>query len=228
MQRRTILDSVTSVALLAAAVVVLWVNGPRLFVAKTEGLPKVAMPKEPLDLGGRALHGNSSADTVLIEFADVQCPFCAAFSRQTMPEIETRYVSTGKLLVGFVHVPLSIHPFALRAAQSLECADSQGAFWTLLPLLFDSPGSQLSDIVVRDSAQRLGLNLAVFDLCLQQPPSEKIEKDRKMAEALGVKGTPFFVIGRRLSDGRVRATALIDGARPTPEFTRILDAATAK
>jgi hypothetical protein len=71
-------------------------------------------------------------------FSEFQCPFCAKFAANIFPELTTKYVDTGRVLVSFRHFPLEqIHPQALQAAQAAECAHLQGRFAKMHDLLFE-------------------------------------------------------------------------------------------
>ena len=50
-----------------------------------------------LDIAGTPVKGPKDAKVVLVEFSDYQCPFCARFTRDTIPQVQTDYVDTGKI-----------------------------------------------------------------------------------------------------------------------------------
>ncbi len=221
--KSAVLDAVTSAALILAAVVVIW---PRIFRAPGSNRPAMALPAMPVDLGGRQLLGSIGAETVLIEFADAECPFCLAFARDTMPSISARYVETGTLAIAFVHLPLAIHPYALRAAQAAECANDQGLFWAFQALAFRLSPGQLGEASLSDSAAQLSLDRPVFESCMKASASPRIAEDKRLSDGLGIRSTPTFLVGNRLSGNRVKVSHVIDGAKPTNEFLQVLDAAT--
>jgi protein-disulfide isomerase len=135
----------------------------------------------------------------VIEYGDFECPVCGRFSRETYPDIKRDYIDTGKVRWVFRHFPLSsIHEFALRAAEAAECAAGQEMFWEYSDLLFENQ-SALTDSDLIAYAGDLGLNLASFEACMQS--GEKLAgilEDRESGLAIGVPGTPSFVIGNRL------------------------------
>src|SRR3954469_17929551 len=89
-------------------------------VEKGNRMPEVAapLPTEPLPIRGAATKGSWSARLALLEYSDFKCPYCAAFTRQTLPVIEREYVQTGQVLLAFRHLPLrDLHPTATDAAR---------------------------------------------------------------------------------------------------------------
>jgi protein-disulfide isomerase len=80
-------------------------------------------------LAGRAAHavdagpivlGDKSAPVTIIEYASLDCPHCAAFQTETLPELKKRYIDPGKVKLEFHDFPL--HEIAVRAAQIVHCA----------------------------------------------------------------------------------------------------------
>ena len=45
--------------------------------------------------------GNPAAPVPLVEFADLQCPFCREYTLQTLPQLVQDYVRTGKVRMEF-------------------------------------------------------------------------------------------------------------------------------
>ncbi len=86
--------------------------------------------------------GNDDAKITIIEFSDFQCPFCKQFYTDTLPQLKSEYLDTGKAQLTFRHYPLtSIHPNAETAHRASECANEQGKFWEYHDLLFETQDS---------------------------------------------------------------------------------------
>ena len=60
--------------------------------------------------------GKDKAPVVIVEFSDYQCPFCSRFYTETLSQIKTQYIDTGKVKFVYRDFPLSFHPEALPAA----------------------------------------------------------------------------------------------------------------
>jgi protein-disulfide isomerase len=81
--------------------------------------------------------GSADARIKIIEFADLECPYCARFNA-TLAAIRKKYPND--VAVVFVHFPLSGHRFARPAARAVECADEPRRF-PLIDLLYSKQDS---------------------------------------------------------------------------------------
>ncbi len=179
-----------------------------------------APPKlESLTVKGDAIYvlGKSDAPLTMVEFTDYQCPFCARFEATTFPEIKKNYIDTGKLRLILRDLPLAdMHPFALKAAQSVRCAGDQGKFWEMKELVFKNQNKIDVDSLA-GYAKDLSLNGDTFKSCMADGKHLKeIGDETKYAQSLGITGTPTFILGKAVGDsveGRV-----IVGAQPLAAF----------
>jgi protein-disulfide isomerase len=216
------LDMAATVATVLAAVSVVWLS--QAGALATRPVPRSEpLPSAPLDLTGVAVKGNSQAKVAMIEFADFECPFCRTFANDTLPSLVTRYVSTGKVLFGFRHFPLTdIHSLALRAGSVAECGRLQGNFWAVHDSLFAHPLDDV-DREAQSTIDRLNLDRPAFDSCLGGLGERNVLADQKLGRQLGIAGTPSFFVGAVTADGKVRVKSRISGAKSTAAFTAILD-----
>ena len=107
------------------------------------------------------MRGEPSAPIGLIEYSDFECPFSTKFSQQTLPRLDREYITTGRLILVFKHLPLErIHSHARQAANVANCADRQGKFWTIHDQFFDHP-KELGDAGIRKAAEVVGLDASV-------------------------------------------------------------------
>lgn len=84
-----------------------------------------------IDIGHLPPLGDKNAKVTIVEFADLECPFCRRFFLDTYPQLKKEYIDTGKAVLYFRHFPLSFHPLALPFANASECANEQGKFWEM-------------------------------------------------------------------------------------------------
>lgn len=147
---------------------------------------------------GRVL-GAADAPVHIIEFTDLQCPYCARFARETWPRIRKEYVDTGKVQFATRDLPLRFHDFAVPAAVAARCAGAQGKFWEYREALFDVQ-SQLGSEPYARLASALGLDGTLFAACRADPATlQSVREDAALAAANGITGTPTFVIGRTVA-----------------------------
>jgi protein-disulfide isomerase len=112
-------------------------------------------------------------------------------------EIQERLGS--KLCFVFRNFPLTkVRPHAYKAAIAAETAAAQGKFWDMYDYLFKH-GQVVTDDNLRQSAAKLGLNVARFDReFLDRTYSSHVDEDIQSGKSSGVKSTPtFFINGDR-------------------------------
>jgi protein-disulfide isomerase len=177
-----------------------------------------------MEIRSETLLGAKSAPVVLIEFSDFQCPFCARFANELLPELEKRYIADGQLAVAFRHLPIETsHPFALAAAQLSECALDIGAFRPFHAAIFRRKG--ILDLqALRQESAAIGLDPARAGACLNDPGVlQRVRTDVELAKSLGVSVTPTLFAGLRVGGTSVSIRAVIAGAQPLERFTDVID-----
>ena len=175
-------------------------------------------PNEPITLPdiGTYVMGSPSAPITIVEFTDLQCPFCSRFASATFDELKRNYIDTGKVRFSTRDLPLPMHPHAVRAAKASRCAGQQNKFWELRWALVRNAAT-LSPALISEQAKLLNLNMAAFDKCLADTTLDSlIEQDIALAKSIGVTGTPTFVIGKTVN-GSFTGIKLI-GAPPLAVF----------
>ncbi len=194
-------------------------------VVRAPEAPTTRVPGGAVPLGWAHLRGSELARVAVIEYSDFQCPYCAAFFRQTLPRLEGTYVHSGKVVFGFWNLPLvDLHPRALGAAVGAECAARQGRFWEMHDLLFEDP-VRLDDESLTERARRLGLDIGLFAGCLDDPGVARLVQDQASAAAqvLLAAATPTFLVGTIQPDRTMRVAFRIDGARDFAVFQNAID-----
>lgn len=158
---------------------------------------------------------------MIIEFTDLQCPYCARFAHDTWPLLRERYVDTGKVRFATRDLPLPMHEFALPAAVAARCAGQQGRFWEYREALFRDQ-SLLSQGRYVELAGTFGLDTSRFESCRADPAVlAAVRADAALAASSGIASTPSFVIGR-VVNGEFEGE-LMSGAKPFEVFQQRLD-----
>ncbi len=177
-------------------------------------------PQQPIKIDMKKLSegfptkGNADAPITIVEFSDLQCPFCGSWFKNAYKQINENYIKTGKVKLVYRHFPLSSHPEAAPAANATECANEQGKFWEMHDKIFLNQ-AQLSAANYKAWAKDLGLDTAKFDSCYDSKKYDsKVTADFSEGASVGVSGTPtFFVNGQ-----------MIVGAQPYETFKQVIDA----
>ncbi|MBD2593812.1 DsbA family protein [Nostoc spongiaeforme FACHB-130] len=177
-------------------------------LAKQEKLQKVQqaflddLKSNPANIIGESpTTGAAKSKTVLVEFSDFQCPYCAEVHK-TLKSVVDKHKD--ELTLVYKNFPLTgVHPEAFPAAQAAWAAKQQGKFWEYHDALFENQ-KQLGETLYVDIAKKLNLNLVKFESD-RKLAKTAIEKDLKQANDLGIAGTPFLVINTDKYTGAVQA-----------------------
>ncbi|HLD33358.1 MAG TPA: thioredoxin domain-containing protein [Candidatus Nanoarchaeia archaeon] len=144
----------------------------------------------------KPVFGNADATVQIIEFSDLQCPACKA-AHPIVEQIKTEFGD--RISFQYYHFPLrAVHPFAQKAAESVECANDQGKFFEYIDAAFaQSPNLQSKNLKV--IASQVGLDRDKFDACLDSGAKRKVvEGDIRVGEARQIRGTPTFFINDKV------------------------------
>ena len=182
------------------------------------GSDEVRLALEP----GELSLGRSDAPLTMVEFTDYQCPYCRRFHAEVWPKLKHEYIDTGKLRYIARDLPLSFHAAAAPAAEAAHCAGEQGKFWEMHAALLGGAADLTSGGIER-RAQAVGLDMTAFRECVARGKfAGLIAAHAREADAVGIDGTPGFVIGR-VSRGELDGVR-VEGAQPYEEFSELLQA----
>lgn len=161
-----------------------------------------------------AVWGAGTAPVTVVVFSDFQCPFCSR-AHPNVKQLMTTY-GPDKLRVVFKHNPLPFHQDALPAALAAQAVyelAGPGAFFAYADLLFRGQAA-LTDSNLLGWADEVGVDRsALLRMAMSREVRGKIESDMALATAVGLNGTPSFLInGKKLV-----------GAQPYEEFRTLVD-----
>jgi protein-disulfide isomerase len=177
---------------------------------------------------GGVMIGKPDAPLTMIEYADLQCPFCRQYHITSYEQIKKDWIDTGKLRYLVKDLPIeSIHPHAMPAARATRCAGEQGKLWEMRHAILLN-NARLSSEAFGPFAQDLKLNMGAFNKCYADAAKFQTEISKDMAEAtsVGISATPSFVIGKT-SAGQMDGVRFI-GAQPYAAFDAKLKELAAK
>jgi protein-disulfide isomerase len=160
---------------------------------------------DKLDLSRAPVRGQAQAPVTIIEFSDLQCPFCASVT-PTLRELMKQYPDQVRWV--FKNFPLDFHADSPLAHAAALAAERQGKFWEMHDLIFANQHTLKRDNLLAE-ARSLNLDMGRFTADLDSADVKRqLETDKKEGEWLGVNGTPaFFINGTSLS-----------GAMPMEQF----------
>lgn len=150
---------------------------------------------------GDHIRGNPNAPVKIVEYSDMECPFCKRF-HSTMQQAMDEYGKDGRVAWVYRHFPLdSIHSKARTEAIATECASELGgndAFWKFIDRFFELTPSNNQTDIQKTLPQIIGeieLDEAKFNSCLASKKYDKhIQDDLGNATATGGNGTPWSIV----------------------------------
>ena len=153
-----------------------------------------------IDVTSSPVRGNANASVRIVEFSDMQCPYCAR-EVEALRQLVNAY--PGKVAWHFKSYPLSFHPDSPLAHRALVAAGRQDKFWEMHDAIFANQSSIKKNDLIRLAAQ-LKLNVAKFNADVEDPKVQAaIDEDQVEGERLGVSGTPaMFINGRPVTGVR--------------------------
>jgi protein-disulfide isomerase len=145
--------------------------------------------------------GNPHAPVTMVEFADLQCPFCRNYTLNVLPALVRSYVRTGKVRMEFRNISF-IGPDSQKLARAAGAAAQQDKLWNFLDLVYHNQGRENSGYATEAFIRRIlgavpGLDvqraLAARDTAAVK---KQLDTALTLARRAGVRGTPWFLLGR--------------------------------
>jgi protein-disulfide isomerase len=168
----------------------------------TTQIPAAPTAPEPslfagLEQEGAAL-GSPRAPVTLVEYADLQCPYCAQWARDAFPTIVADYVRSGEVRIVFRGLSF-LGPDSEKALRAALAAGRQDRLWDVVHALYVNQGGENEGWVTDGLLQSLGRTGLDAERMLSETSSSWVDDElaaaARAAEAAAVPGTPFFEAG---------------------------------
>jgi protein-disulfide isomerase len=174
-------------------------------------------PADAISIAGRPIRGNPAAKVTIVNFDDLECPYCARMHKELFPATMARYGD--KVRFVYKDDPLTdLHPWAMHASVDANClaAQSGPVYWTYVDYLH-SNGEEITgqdrdlqksfaalDRIARQEATLGKLDEGQLNACIAKQDETQVRASAKEADALGIDGTPaVYVDGERVNGGAV-------------------------
>ena len=206
------------------------------FLISTDGktmarLEKFDLANDPafsIDVAGRPVRGNPAAKVTVVNFDDLECPYCAQMHHTLFPATLERYKDTVRFI--YKDNPLNeLHPWAMHAAVDANCLGAQksAVYWDYVDYVH-SHGQEVNgegrnilksvetlDRIAREEATVAKLDQSALGSCLAKQDETQVRASSKEAETLRIEAAPaVFVNGER-----------IEGALPQNQVWMVIDRA---
>jgi protein-disulfide isomerase len=145
--------------------------------------------------------GNPSAPVRLVEFADLQCPFCREYSLQVLPRLVQDYVRSGKVRMEFRNLSF-IGNDSVTAGRAASAAAQQDRLWNFVDVFYFNQGEENSGYVTQPFLNRIygaaGVDATKANAFSTTPAALKpLAAANTLADQNGVQSTPTILVGKR-------------------------------
>lgn len=154
----------------------------------------------------RPMKGPSSAPILVVEYSDLQCPYCKSAHEILDKDLMTAFPKKVKWI--FKHFPLTnIHPWAMAGAIAVACAGKQKseAAWAIEGAYFSQQKETTVENVkakALEAAKKTGIDMEKFESCYDKKESmDIVQADMEEAQSLKVNSTPTIFINGRMIQG---------------------------
>jgi len=190
-------------------------DGAKLVQMNTYDLTKD--PANDIPIAGRPIRGNPSAKVTVINFDDLECPYCARMHQELFPDTLDRY--KGQVRFVYKDDPLiELHPWAMHAAVDANCLSEQSGevYWTYVDYLHGH-GEEITgadrdaaksfaalDRIARQEGALAKLDESRLNACIAKQDESQVRGSLELAKDLDLDGTPAVIVnGERVNGGAV-------------------------
>ncbi len=144
--------------------------------------------------------GSPDAKVTVVEFADLQCPYCKEYSLQTLPQIVQDYVRDGKVKIEFRSLSF-LGPDSVTAAKFAAGAAAQDKLWNFVDVFYfnqqeENTGYATEAFINKIASAVNGLDAAKARAHADTSGQRSLDEADALAQKYGVTGTPTLVVGR--------------------------------
>lgn len=164
--------------------------------------------------------GKKDAPVIIVEYASLSCPHCASFSNSTLPEIQKKYIDSGK--VAYILRQFPLNEPAFKGAMLVDCvgAKDSAKYYLFSKVLFDAQSKWAFDGDWGNGLETIarvgGVSKDEFQACIFDKELEKrlLEEKKQAADSLKIPHTPFFYIN----------SEVYNGSHSIEDFSKVIDA----
>ena len=168
--------------------------------------------------------GKKDAPVVIVEYASLSCPHCASFSSAVLPDLQKKYIDTGK--VAYILRQFPLNEPAFKAAMLVDCvgAKDSAKYYLFSKVLFDAQSKWAFDGDWGNGLETIarvgGVSKEDFQSCIFDKEREKrlLEAKKQATDDLKIPHAPFFYINSEVYSGN----------HSVEEFSKAIDASLAK
>ncbi len=172
---------------------------------------------EKIDVKGRPVRGNPDAKVTVVNYDDLECPFCSRMHATLMQDILPLYGDRIKIV--YKDYPLSMHPWAQHSANDANClaVENGTAYWDYADYVhanqksISASGQELDkskaelDRIALDMGKKHGADMNRLQACVKAQTDTTLKASMAEGESLGLNATPTLFINGQKLEGAVDA-----------------------
>jgi len=152
--------------------------------------------------------GNPEGNVTMVEFFDYNCPWC----KKSFPDVMALMDADKNLKVVFKEFPI-LGPESEYATKAAIAAGKQGKYLEMHKAMYQHEGRVTTE-AVDEIAAGIGLNMDQLKIDMAKPETAKIiSRNRGLAQALAINGTPAFIIDDQLFPGYLPKNELAEAIK---------------
>ncbi len=152
--------------------------------------------------------GNPKGDVTIVEFFDYNCGYC----RKALEEVNKVTAEDKDVKVVFIEMPI-LGPQSIEIAKWSMAAQEQGKYFEFHTEVMNKGGPK-DDAALEKVAKKLKLDVAKMK---KDKESEAVnlalQANIKLAQDLGIRGTPGFIVGSEVIRGYVSSDSLLQSVK---------------
>jgi protein-disulfide isomerase len=173
------------------------------------------IPQQGLTLGRR------DAPVTMVEFADLQCPFCAEYAKGALPELVRRYVRTGKVRLELRLIAI-IGSDSETARRAAAAASQQNRLWQFSEAFYDRQQQENTGYVTDDFLSEVAKAAGVKPGSPDAAARRQLAQNDSQAQRRSVNSTPSFFAGRTGSSLAPLQVSSLDASAFTGKLDQLL------
>ena len=149
--------------------------------------------------------GNPKGDVTIVEFFDYRCGYC----KQVHPVVKNVLRADGKVRLVMKEFPV-LGPESVAASRAAVAAfrGQRDKYFAFHDAMMERRGA-LNEAVIMEIAAAVGLNVEKLKTDMKSAEVDRtLRENQKLAQTLGINGTPAFIVGKELLPGAIELDAL--------------------
>ena len=149
--------------------------------------------------------GNKEGSAVIVEFFDYNCGYC----KRSFPELMNLISGDKNIKVILKELPV-LGESSVLAARASIASEKQKKYFAMHQELIKISG-QISEVDIINISKKIGINYDQLKIDMNKDETILlINENYRLADLIGVRGTPAFIINNELIPGSIGKEAMVE------------------